>query len=114
MMRASATSVLGEDYLQVARAKGLRPLRIVRDYVGRNAILPLLPGLATNLGSLLGGSLLIESLFGYPGLGYFLGSSIGTRDYPLLQGLFLLSTLAIVLFNLSAEWVARRLDPRLS
>lgn len=112
--KASATSVLGEDYLLVARAKGLKPWRILRDYLGRNALLPLISSLATSLGALLGGSMLIETLFGYPGLGYFLAQSIGTRDYPLMQGLFLLSTVAIVVGNLGAEWLSRRLDPRLS
>jgi len=96
----------------VARAKGLKPWRILRDYLGRNAIIPLISSLATSLGSLLGGSMLIETLFGFPGLGYFLAQSIGTRDYPLMQGLFLLSTLAIVAGNLAAEVLSRRLDPR--
>lgn len=112
--KASATSVLGEDYLLVARAKGLKPWRILRDYLGRNALLPLVAGLATSLGGLLGGSMLIETMFGYPGLGYFLAQSIGTRDYPLMQGLFLLSTVAIVTSNILAEVVSRRLDPRVS
>ena len=110
--KASATSVLGEDYLLVARAKGLKPWRILRDYLGRNAMLPLISGLATSLGALLGGSMLIETLFGFPGLGYFLAQSIGRRDYPLMQGLFLLSTLAIVAGNLLAEILSRHLDPR--
>lgn len=112
--KASATSVLGEDYLLVARAKGLKPWRILRDYLGRNALLPLVAGLATSLGGLLGGSMLIETMFGYPGLGYFLAQSIGTRDYPLMQGLFLLSTVAIVTSNILAEVISRRLDPRVS
>lgn len=112
--KASATSVLGEDYLLVARAKGLKPWRILRDYLGRNALLPLVAGLATSLGGLLGGSMLIETMFGYPGLGYFLAQSIGTRDYPLMQGLFLLSTVAIVVSNILAEVISRRLDPRVS
>lgn len=112
--KASATSVLGEDYLLVARAKGLRPWRILRDYLGRNALLPLVASLATSLGGLLGGSMLIETMFGYPGLGYFLAQSIGTRDYPLMQGLFLLSTVAIVGSNLLAEVISRRLDPRVA
>jgi peptide/nickel transport system permease protein len=111
--KASATSVLGEDYLQVARAKGLKPWRILRDYLGRNALLPLIYSFATSLGGLLGGSMLIETLFGYPGLGYFLAQSISTHDYPLMQGLFLLSTLAIVVGNASGDFLSRRLDPRL-
>jgi peptide/nickel transport system permease protein len=112
--KASATSVLGEDYLLVARAKGLKPWRIMRDYLGRNALLPLVASLATSLGGLLGGSMLIETMFGYPGLGYFLAQSIGTRDYPLMQGLFLLSTVAVVGSNLLAEALSRKLDPRLA
>lgn len=112
--KATATSVLGEDYLLVARAKGLKPWRILRDYLGRNALLPLISSLATSLGALLGGSMLIETMFGYPGLGYFLAQSIGTRDYPLMQGLFLLSTLAIVVSNILAEALSRHLDPRVS
>lgn len=110
--KATATGVLGEDYLLVARAKGLKGWRILRDYLGRNAIIPLISSLATSLGGLLGGSMLIETLFGFPGLGYFLAQSIGTRDYPLMQGLFLLSTLAIVAGNLAAEILSRRMDPR--
>lgn len=112
--KASATSVLGEDYLLVARAKGLKPWRILRDYLGRNAMLPLVASLATSLGGLLGGSMLIETMFGYPGLGYFLAQSIGTRDYPLMQGLFLLSTVAIVVSNILGEALSRRLDPRVA
>lgn len=112
--KASATSVLGEDYLLVARAKGLKPWRILKDYLGRNALLPLVAGLASSLGALLGGSMLIETMFGYPGLGYFLAQAIGTRDYPLMQGLFLLSTVAIVASNLLGEAVSRRLDPRVA
>lgn len=112
--KASATSVLGEDYLLVARAKGLRPWRILRDYLGRNALLPLVAGLASSLGGLLGGSMLVETMFGYPGLGYFLAQAIGTRDYPLMQGIFLLSTVAIVGSNLLGEVVSRRLDPRVA
>lgn len=112
--RASAIGVLGEEYLQVARAKGLKEKRILLKYLGRNAVLPLLPGLASTLGSLVGGSMLIETLFGYPGLGYFLAQAIGTRDYPLMQGLFLLTTTAMVFGNLAAEWLSRRLDPRLA
>lgn len=112
--KASATSVLGEDYLLVARAKGLRPWRILRDYLGRNALLPLVAGLASSLGGLLGGSMLVETMFGYPGLGYFLAQAIGTREYPLMQGIFLLSTVAIVGSNLLGEVVSRRLDPRVA
>ena len=113
-MKASATQVLGEDYLQVARAKGLTTRRILLDYLGRNAVLPLLTGLASSLGGLVGGSMVVETLFGYPGVGYFLAQSIATRDYTLMQGLFLMTTVVVVAGNLLAEYLAAKLDPRLS
>ncbi|MEW6279560.1 MAG: ABC transporter permease [Candidatus Eremiobacterota bacterium] len=112
-MRASAVSVLGEDFLQVAQAKGLSPGRILVRYLGRNSILPLIAGLPAAFGSMLGGTMLIESVFGYPGVGYFLAQAVATRDYTLMQGLFLVFTAATVGGNLAAEWVSRRLDPRL-
>lgn len=112
-MRASAMSVLGEDYLAVARAKGLKTGRILSRYLGRNALLPLVAALPPALGSMLGGTMLVESIFGYPGVGYFLSQAIATRDYPLMQGLFLVFTAATVAGNLLAEAVSRRLDPRL-
>jgi|LSQX01.1.fsa_nt_gb peptide/nickel transport system permease protein len=112
-MKASATSVLGEDYLHVARARGLKPRRILLRYLGRNSMMPLVPSLATALGSALGGSMLVEAIFGYPGLGFFLAQAIDRRDYPLMQGIFLISTMGVVLFNLAGELVLARLDPRL-
>ena len=112
-MKASATQVLGEDYLQVARAKGLSAHRVLVDYLGRNALPPLLTDLVNSLGGMVGGSMLVESLFGYPGVGYFLGQAISTRDYTLMQGLFLVTTVVVVLGNLLAEFLLTRLDPRL-
>lgn len=112
-MRASSVSVLGEDYLAVARAKGLKSGRILNRYLGRNALLPLVAALPPALGSMLGGTMLVESIFGYPGVGYFLSQAIATRDYTLMQGLFLFFTAATVAGNLLAEAVSRRLDPRL-
>lgn len=112
-MRASSVSVLGEDYLAVARAKGLKSGRILSRYLGRNALLPLVAALPPALGSMLGGTMLVESIFGYPGVGYFLSQAIATRDYTLMQGLFLFFTAATVAGNLLAEAVSRRLDPRL-
>lgn len=111
-MKASATSVLGEDYINVARAKGLTDKRIITRYLGKNAIMPLITSLAITLATMLGGSMLVETIFGYPGLGYFFGQAIGTRDYSLIQGLFLLTTLAIVIGNFLADIVYSKLDPR--
>lgn len=112
-MKASATSVLGEEYIHVARARGLKSRRILSRYLGRNSLMPLVPTLATALGSALGGSMLVEAIFGYPGLGFFLAQAIDRRDFPLMQGIFLVSTLGVVLFNLGGEALLRRLDPRI-
>lgn len=112
-MRASSLGVLNEDYLAVARAKGLKTRRILTRYLGKNALIPLVAALPPALGSMLGGTMLVESIFGYPGVGYFLSQAIATRDYPLMQGLFLVFTAATVAGNLISEAVQRRLDPRL-
>ena len=112
-MKASATAVLGEDYINVAKAKGLSQTRIIIQYLGRNAILPQITSLAITLGAMLGGSMLVETIFGYPGVGFFLGRAIGTRDYTLIQGLFLITTVAIIVANLIADVVYTKLDPRI-
>lgn len=112
-MKASATGVLGEDYINVARAKGLRESRIIIQYLGKNAILPLVTGLAITLGYMLGGSMLVETIFGYPGIGYFLGQAIATRDYALMQGLFLVTSLAVIIANLAADLLYVKIDPRI-
>jgi peptide/nickel transport system permease protein len=112
-MKASAIGVLGEDYINVARAKGLKESRIITWYLGKNAILPMITSLAITMGSMLGGSMLIETIFGYPGIGYFFGQAIGTRDYSLIQGLFLITTVAVIAANLLADIVYTRLDPRI-
>lgn len=112
-MKASAVGVLGEDYINVARAKGLSEKRIITRYLGKNAILPLITNLAITLGAMLGGSMLVETIFGYPGLGYFFQKAIATRDYSLIQGLFLITTVAIIVANLIADIAYTKLDPRI-
>ncbi len=111
-MRSSTTSVLGEDYVNVARARGLSQGRILTSYVGRNAALPLFTLLAINIGLVIGGSVIIEELFVYKGLGSFLASSIQKRDYTAMQGVFLVITIAVVVANVLADLLYSRLDPR--
>lgn len=111
---ASASSVREELFLVSAQAQGLPVRRIVLSYLGPNALLPLVPGLAGSFAGVLGGVVLVEAIFGYPGLGLFLARSIELRDFPLMQGLFLLTTVATILANLMGEWLIRRLDPRIS
>jgi peptide/nickel transport system permease protein len=111
-MRNNAIVVLGDDYVQAAKARGLPESRITWTYVGRNAMLPLFTLLAINIGYIFGGSTLIEYIFTYPGIGYFISRSVSTRDYPLIQGLFFIITVAVTLSNLIADLIYSRLDPR--
>jgi len=112
LMRSSAVSVLGEDYVTAARAKGLTESRIRTVYVGRNAILPLITTLAISFGGMVGISVFIEKIFNYPGIGYFYGDSIAKRDYPLMQGIFLVIIVMTILANLLADVLYTKLDPR--
>lgn len=111
-MKASTISVLGEDYVLAAEARGLPKRRIVISYVGRNAILPVFTTLAITVGYMFGGSVFIETIFTYPGIGYFLTNSVGGRDYPLMQGIFLLVTVVICISNFLADILYSKLDPR--
>ena len=112
-MRSSTESTLNEDYVTVARARGLSHRRIATAYVGRNASLPLFTQLTISIAFVVGGSLLIEWLFVYHGLGYLLYNSIQQRDYPVMQGVFLLITTMVIMANLFADLVYSRLDPRI-
>jgi peptide/nickel transport system permease protein len=111
-MKGSATSVMTEDYIHVARAKGLKEKRILVNYLGRNAVVPLITGLAVSFGTMISGAMFIENIFSYPGIGYFFGLSIGARDFTLMQGLLLLTTITIVVANLVADLIHCLLDPR--
>ena len=112
-MKGSAMAVLSSDYITVAKAKGLRERRILLNYLGRNAILPLVTTFAIALGTMFSGAMLIEFLFSYPGIGYFLTEALNNRDFPLMQGIFLVTTLAMILFTLMADLLYSKLDPRI-
>ncbi|MDK6028109.1 ABC transporter permease [Ignisphaera sp. 4213-co] len=111
-MRGSVISVLGEDYVLVAKVRGLPERRIMWTYVGRNAILPLFTNLAISIGFIFGGSTLVEFVFVYRGIGYRLWEAISARDYPVAQGIFLIVTAAVVIANLIADLIYAILDPR--
>jgi len=111
-MKSSTISTLGEDYVTVAKARGLSEARITTAYVGRNAALPLFTQLAISIGFIVGGSILIEQVFVYQGIGYQLLVAINNRDYPVMQGIFLIITASVVLSNLFADFLYSRLDPR--
>ncbi|HMB71833.1 MAG TPA: ABC transporter permease, partial [bacterium] len=88
-MRNTMVAILGSDYVNLARAKGLPPRRVVLRYAARNALLPSVTGFGMALGFILGGSLLTEIVFSYPGQGYLLVQAVRSQDYPLMQGIFL-------------------------
>jgi peptide/nickel transport system permease protein len=113
VMKSSTVETLGEDYVTVARARGLRDSRIGTAYVGRNAVLPLFSQLAIKLGFVVGGSILVEQVFVYQGVGYLLFESVRRRDYPVLQGILLMITITVVLANLLGDLLYSRLDPRI-
>lgn len=111
-MKSNTVATLGEDYVTVARARGLTDVRILTAYVGRNATLPLFTRLAISVGFIVGGSVLLETLFTYQGVGFLLAKSISERDYPVMQGVFLIITVSVVIANLLADYVYGWLDPR--
>jgi len=111
-MRNTMITTLAEDYVRMARAKGLSSRRIMFDYAARNAILPNLTGFAMSLGFVLGGAILIEDVFNYQGVGYWLLDAVNNEDYPLMQALFLLITLAVLLAILVSDIATAVLDPR--
>jgi peptide/nickel transport system permease protein len=111
-MRNNVITVMADDYVKTARAKGLKPWRIMWAYAGRNAILPNLTGFAMSLGFVVSGAIVVEYVFNYPGLGTMLLSAVNGLDYPLMQALFLLITLAVLLSVLAADMVTAVLDPR--
>ncbi len=111
-MRGSVTSVLGEDYIQAAQLRGVSPLIQLR-YIARNAILPLFTILTLSIGFMFGGALFIETIFDYPGLGYMMYSALNARDYPLMDGAFLMITIAVIFANIAADVLYSVLDPRI-
>ena len=111
-MRNTMIAVLGSDYVVLARAKGLAPARVALRYAARNALLPSVTGFGMALGFVLGGSLLTEIVFSYPGQGYLLVQAARNQDYPLMQGIFLVITLAVLGANWLVDLVYVWLDPR--
>jgi peptide/nickel transport system permease protein len=112
-MRNNMINLLGEDYITMGRAKGLADRRVMLMYGARNALLPGVTNLAIAIGKILGGSLVTEVVFNYPGLGNTLYKAILGRDYPVIQGQLLIMTLAMLTANFLADIAYARLDPRL-
>lgn len=113
LARAAMVGVLDEPFVRLARAKGLRESRVAVVHGLRTALLPVFTNLALAIGALLSGAVVIETVFAYPGLGSLIFEAVTVRDYPLLQGAFLLVTVGIVGANLLADLAYPLLDPRL-
>ncbi|MGW3802547.1 ABC transporter permease [Streptomyces clavifer] len=111
-MRNMMVTVSSEDYVMVAQAKGLSERRVMFGYAARNAILPNISGFALSLGFIVSGTLLVEMVFNYPGIGFQLLQAVGAKDYPLMQGVFLIITLSVLAANLLADMAYALLDPR--
>ena len=111
-MRNNMITTLAEDYVRMGRAKGLSDRRIMTAYAARNAMLPNLSGFAMSLGFVIAGSILVEYVFNYPGLGYLLYNAVQNTDYPLMQALFMLFTVAVLVAVLLCDFATAWLDPR--
>lgn len=112
IMRSSLIDVLSEDYILTAKAKGLSAFQILKDHALKNAMLPLVTVIAINLGFTVAGAIQIESVFSWPGLGSAIFEAVVRRDYPILQGAFLLIAVAVILANFLADLTYSYLDPR--
>jgi peptide/nickel transport system permease protein len=111
-MRNVMITTVGEDYVVAAQAKGLPSRRVVFTYAARNAILPQLQGFGLALGFVVSGAIVMEIVFSYPGIGLLLLSAVTSNDYPLMQGIFLVITFAVLLANLIVDFIIVFVDPR--
>lgn len=111
-MRNTLIDVLSEDYITTAKAKGFRNQYILRKHALPNAMLPMITIIAINLGFIVGGTIQVETIFSWPGLGSLMYEALKSRDYPLLQGVFLLVTVSVVIANLIADIMYSYIDPR--
>jgi peptide/nickel transport system permease protein len=111
--RSSILEVLGQDYVRVARAKGLRSTSVLSGHVLRNAAIPIITVAGIQVARLLGGAVIVETIFGLPGIGRYVYEAISMRDYPVIQGVTLVVALAFVLVSLAVDVLYAVVDPRL-
>ena len=112
IMRSSVMDVLSEDYILTAKAKGLSTVRILRDHALKNAMLPMVTMITLTLSYTVGGAIQVETVFSWPGIGRLMYEAVAARDYPILQGTFLLLAISVITANLVAEVLYTMLDPR--
>ncbi len=113
LMRTSVLDTLGRDFITTARAKGVRPGRILRRHVLRNAIVPVLTMAGVQVSGMLGGAVVVESVFGWPGLGQLAFEALRSRDLNLLLGILILSSLLVIIVNTVVDLLHARIDPRI-
>jgi peptide/nickel transport system permease protein len=113
VMRASMLEVFRLDFVRTARAKGLSPGRVVVAHVMRNALLPIITLLGLQLGTMLGGSVVIEAVFSWPGIGSLLFDSVMSRNFPMVLGVLVLGSLLVAVCNATVDLLYMRLDPRI-
>jgi peptide/nickel transport system permease protein len=113
-MRGNSIQVLGKDYMRVGRLRGLSDSNLALRYVGQNAVLPMYTNFMISIGFMFGGSVVLERIFTYPGLGLFLFRAINARDYPLMMGTFILITTAVAVGIFIADLSYGKIDPRAS
>jgi peptide/nickel transport system permease protein len=113
LMRAAMLEVLPMEHVRTARSKGLAPWRVAWHHAGRNALLPIVTMAGLQVSSLLGGSVIVETIFGWPGIGRLAFEAVFQRDQNLLLGILLLSSLMVVVVNIAVDLAYARLDPRI-
>jgi peptide/nickel transport system permease protein len=111
--RSSMLDTLGQDYIRTARAKGIVENRVVRKHALRNALIPIVTVIGLQLGSLLGGAVLTETVFSWPGIGSYTVNCILKSDFPVVQGVVMLVAVTFVIINLIVDIVYAFLDPRI-
>jgi len=114
LTRASMLEVIGMDFVKTARAKGVSPNRVIRTHVLRNALLPVVTFAGIQLGQMAGGAVLTETVFAWPGIGRLMFDALLQRDYQLLLGIFLVTSVMVVVFNLLTDLLYRLIDPRIA
>ena len=114
IMRSSVMEILAEDYILTAKAKGLSTSRVLRDHALKNAMLPMVTMIALTFGYTVGGAIQVETVFSWPGIGRLMYEAVQKRDYPVLQGSFLLLAVSVIAANLLSDLLYSVLDPRVS
>ncbi|WP_039833251.1 ABC transporter permease, partial [Paenibacillus sonchi] len=113
LIRSSLLEVLGKLYIKAARAKGLQEWKVISGHALRNALLPSLTLLGIHIGGLLGGSVIVESIFSWPGIGKYAVEAIFAKDYTVIQGYVLIMAVVVVLINVAVDLLHLLLNPRI-